>query len=137
MKPVCEVRVAEHERDTVMTPRTILVIEDERDIRDMICTSLRREGFDVRSSSSGSEGLHALWDERPDLLLTDYFLPDVLGVDIIHMLKSNPETRDIRMVLMTASTLVGSQPHVLPPDRLLHKPLALSELNAAIHALLP
>ncbi len=111
-------------------------MEDEKDILDMICRSLGRAGYKVYPTQTCSEGFKAMQQEQPLLLLTDNFLPDDQGRELIRKIKGNPATSGIKTILMTAGVFQSAGKDTATPDYLLQKPFALRELNAVINSML-
>src|SRR5580658_9045504 len=85
-----------------MTSKQILVVEDERPIREMIAFGLRRAGFDVREAEDCRAARAALADRRPDLILIDWMLPDNSGLELTRSLKRERDTRDLPVIMLTA-----------------------------------
>ena len=85
-----------------MTPKHILIVEDERPIREMIAFGLKRAGFEVREAEDSRAARSALADQRPDLLLVDWMLPDTSGLELTRALKRDRETRDLPVIMLTA-----------------------------------
>ena len=85
-----------------MSTRQVLVVEDERPIREMIAFGLRRAGFEVREAADCRAARAALADRRPDLLLVDWMLPDTSGLEFTRALKRERETRDLPVIMLTA-----------------------------------
>lgn len=85
-----------------MTKSTILIIEDEEDIRELVKYNLQRDGFTVLEAGSGEKGLTTVERTPPDLILLDLMLPGKDGLDICRMLKRNERTQNIPVVMMTA-----------------------------------
>jgi len=85
-----------------MTKPTILIIEDEQDIRELVKYNLQREGFAVLEAESGEQGLTLVERAAPDLILLDLMLPGKDGLEICRILKREERTRDIPVVMMTA-----------------------------------
>jgi len=83
---------------------SILVIEDDRDIRELIEYNLTREGYTVRAAGDGEEGLRQARTNAPDLVILDLMLPGVDGVDVCRWLKRDPVTRNIPVVMVTAKS---------------------------------
>ncbi len=93
-----------------MTSKRILVIDDEDHIREVTQMSLETMGgWDVTTASSGVEGIASAAVERPDAILLDVMMPDMDGPTTFQRLRSDPTTRDIPVVLLTAK--------VQPADR--------------------
>jgi two-component system phosphate regulon response regulator PhoB len=90
-------------RDTAprTTPR-VLVIEDEQDLQEVLQWNLRQTGYEVIGTSSGREGLRLILEERPDVVLLDLMLPDLPGTEICKLVKQNPATRHIPVIMVTA-----------------------------------
>ncbi|MFY0533903.1 response regulator [Nannocystis pusilla] len=75
-------------------PASILVVEDERDLRSAICHALTREGFQPRTADTGAQGLSLARSEpAPDLVLLDLNLPDMSGIAVCQALRADPITR--------------------------------------------
>ena len=70
-----------------MTARRILVVEDEKAVRDMIAFGLRRAGYDVHEAEDCREARARMVDVRPDLMLVDWMLPDMSGLELPRSLK--------------------------------------------------
>ena len=82
--------------------RRILVVDDERDILDLARIILKSGGYDVMTTTSGEEALRIISMKKPDLVLLDVVLPGVSGLDVCRLLKRDPGTRSIKVVLFTA-----------------------------------
>ncbi|MCC6171975.1 MAG: response regulator, partial [Gammaproteobacteria bacterium] len=85
-----------------MAGKQILVVEDERPIREMIAFGLRRAGFEVREAEDCRSARSQLADRRPDLLLVDWMLPDMSGLELTRQLKRDRETRELPVIMLTA-----------------------------------
>ena len=85
-----------------MTGKTILVADDESHILNVVSLKLRNAGYRVLTASDGQEALDLATEERPDLLITDYHMPLLSGIELCRRLKQNPSTRDIRTIMLTA-----------------------------------
>jgi CheY-like chemotaxis protein len=83
-------------------PLRVLLIDDHADLSAATAALLRREGLEVRSALSGREGLELAPDFKPQLTLCDLNLPDMMGHEVIHLLRSNPLTRHTYTVVLTA-----------------------------------
>src|SRR5678815_2762228 len=109
---------------------TILVIEDERDIQEVLEYGLREAGYDVLCASRGLEGLRVAREQPPDLVLLDLMLPDLSGNDVCRALKTDAATRRVPVVMVTARTdeidrVVGFE---LGADDYVTKPFSIREL---------
>lgn len=121
-----------------MSGKQILVIEDERPIREMIAFGLRRAGFEVREAEDCRSARAELADRRPDLLLVDWMLPDMSGLELTRQLKRDRETRELPIIMLTARAdesdkIAGLDGGV---DDYLVKPFSPNELVARIRAVL-
>ncbi|MHB0876041.1 MAG: response regulator [Anaerolineae bacterium] len=81
---------------------TILVIDDDNDLREMIRFVLQQTNYDVLLASTGIEGMRLAWQERPDAILLDVMMPRMDGHEVLHRLKNTPETATIPVVMLTA-----------------------------------
>ncbi len=80
----------------------ILVVEDEKDIIELIVFNLNREGYTVIAAESGEVGLTKAHTENPELILLDLMLPGINGLDVCRRLKSESATRHIPVIMLTA-----------------------------------
>ncbi|MCU0723800.1 MAG: response regulator transcription factor [Planctomycetes bacterium] len=85
-----------------MTKEAILVIEDEEDILELEVYNLKKEGFRVSSAATGEEGLKAARAKLPDLILLDLMLPGADGLEVCRLLKRDPKTAHVPVVMVTA-----------------------------------
>jgi two-component system phosphate regulon response regulator PhoB len=85
-----------------MSTRQILIVEDERPIREMIAFSLKRAGYAVHEAEDCRAARGLLADHRPDLLLIDWMLPDMSGLELTRLIKRDRETRDLPVIMLTA-----------------------------------
>src|SRR5262245_49345150 len=99
-----------HERLTksaecvVMATEQILVVDDEEDLLELVRYNLSKEGYQVRCVSTGEEAIGAARTHLPDLILLDLLLPAVDGLGVCRVLKSDPQTQHIPVVMVTAKT---------------------------------
>ncbi|MCP5360582.1 MAG: phosphate regulon transcriptional regulator PhoB [Sinobacteraceae bacterium] len=121
-----------------MTGKQILVVEDERPIREMIVFGLRRAGFEVREAEDCRSARSQLADRRPDLLLVDWMLPDMSGLELTRQLKRDRETRELPVIMLTARADEPDKVAGLEggADDYVTKPFSPRELVARINALL-
>lgn len=87
-----------------MAKETILIVEDEEDILELVRYNLAREGYRVTGLNSGEEALKAVRKSPPDLVLLDLMLPGMNGTEICMILKGDPQTRHIPIVMLTAKS---------------------------------
>ena len=118
--------------------KPILIIEDERDIVDLVAYHLRQSGFSVISALDGPSGLELAKKERPSLVILDLMLPGMDGKDICRALKSNPLTQSIPILMLTAKAeevdrVIGLE---LGADDYVTKPFSPRELVLRVKAIL-
>jgi CheY-like chemotaxis protein len=87
-----------------MTPRTILLAEDDRFLRRAAEVTLRQRGFTVLLATDGQEALDMAREHRPDLLLLDLLMPRKTGMEVLAALRAQPDTRDIRVLILSNSS---------------------------------
>jgi len=121
-----------------MSAKQILVVEDERPIRDMIAFGLRRGGFEVREAADVSAARASIADRRPDLVLIDWMLPEMSGLELTRSLKRDKDTQDVPVIMLTARA--DEQDKVMGldsgADDYMTKPFSPRELLARINAVL-
>jgi len=127
-----------HMQTTNPSSAPVLVIDDEESIIDLIKLGLKYEGFEVVAASDGEEGIAAAQRINPLFIILDWMLPDTDGLVVCRRLRSNPTTRDIPILLLTAKDEVGSRVEGLNTgaDDYLTKPFSFEELVARIRAIL-
>ena len=125
-------------QQTNQTKAPVLVIDDEESIIDLIKLGLKYEGFEVVAASDGEEGVAAAQRTNPIFIILDWMLPDMDGLEVCRRLRSNPTTREIPILLLTAKDEVGSRVEGLNTgaDDYLTKPFSFEELVARIRAIL-
>ncbi|AEM78994.1 two-component system, OmpR family, alkaline phosphatase synthesis response regulator PhoP [Thermoanaerobacter thermohydrosulfuricus] len=117
---------------------TVLVIEDEIHILELLRYNLEAAGYKVITSENGKEGLDKALEGKPDLVILDLMLPDVDGLEICKILKKNDETKNIPIIMLTAKSeefdkVLGLE---LGADDYITKPFSVRELLARIKAVL-
>ncbi len=85
-----------------MAGKNILIVEDEEDIAELLEYNLQRQGYATTGVGSGEDGLNAVRDARPDLILLDLMLPGLNGLDVCRRLKAEPATKTIPVIMLTA-----------------------------------
>lgn len=117
---------------------SILVVEDEQDLRDVLEYNLVQSGYEVVTASTGADALSLIQQSEPNLVLLDLMLPDISGTEICKMLKGNARTRRIPVMMLTArgeeiDRVVGFE---LGADDYVVKPFSVRELLLRIGAVL-
>ncbi|MDD5217055.1 MAG: response regulator transcription factor [Candidatus Omnitrophica bacterium] len=121
-----------------MSKENILVIEDEKNIVELVKYNLEQEGFAVRTSLRGDAGLEEARRARPDLVILDLMLPGMDGLEICRALKQNEKTAHIPIIMLTAKSeetdqIVGFE---LGADDYVTKPFSPRQLVARVKAVL-
>lgn len=121
-----------------MSAKQILIVEDERPIREMIAFGLKRAGFEVREAEDSRGARSAMADRRPDLVLVDWMLPDTSGLELTRSIKRDRDTRDLPVIMLTARAAEADKVAGLDggADDYLTKPFSPRELLARVNALL-
>lgn len=121
-----------------MTANKILIVEDEQPIREMIAFHLTRAGFTTLEASDCASARTLLADERPDLALIDWMLPDMSGLELTRMLKRDKDYGDLAIIMLTARVEERDKVSGLDggADDYVTKPFSPRELVARIQAVL-
>jgi len=119
--------------------KSILCIEDEPEMIDLIRLILGRKGFEVLGASGGSEGLELIRKKMPDLVLLDLMMPDMDGWEVYQQMKANEKTRDIPVIVVTAKAqsidkVLGI--HIAKVDDYIAKPFSPQELLTSVEKVL-
>lgn len=80
----------------------IMLVEDDKSLREIYSIRLVAEGYEVVSAGDGEEALALAVQQRPDLIVSDVMMPKISGFDMLDILRSTPETKDIKVIMMTA-----------------------------------
>src|ERR1700743_2696561 len=115
-----------------MEMKTILVADDESHILNVVSLKLRNAGSRVITASDGQEALDMAQMEHPDLLITDYHMPLLSGIELCKRLRSDPGTASVKMIMLTARgyNLESQDPAESGIRRMLSKPFSPRELLA-------
>jgi two-component system, OmpR family, phosphate regulon response regulator PhoB len=116
----------------------ILIVEDEIDVAELLAYHLRKEGFSVEIVGNGRVALNSLKVERPTLIILDLMLPEISGLDLCRIIKSNPGTEGVPIVMLSArieeiDRVLGFE---LGADDYIVKPFSPRELVLRIRAIL-
>jgi two-component system alkaline phosphatase synthesis response regulator PhoP len=123
--------------DTV-SKSTILIVDDERDILDLIEYNLKKEGFVVVTAEDGEEGIERARQIRPDLVLLDIMMPKMDGLEVIDMMRQDANLKDIPVIFLTARSDEKTEVKGLDrgADDFLTKPISTTKLVSRIKAVL-
>lgn len=113
-------------------PYTVLIIEDEATLARNMKTYLQRQGYEVVAVRTGEEGLAQVSESRPDMVLLDYHLPKMNGIEFLEQLRKLG--RQIKTIMITGqgNSDVAGQAIIAGACRYLSKPLALSDLKIVV-----
>jgi two-component system phosphate regulon response regulator PhoB len=116
----------------------ILVMEDEDALATLLQYNLEKEGYDVVVAADGEEGLVQIDERQPDLVLLDWMLPKVSGIEVCRRIRGRPETRNLPVIMLTARGEESDRVRGLDTgaDDYLTKPFSMTELIARIRAVL-
>lgn len=125
-------------RYTAHVPSTILIVDDERAIRELLRYNLEREGYTVLTAQDGEEALKRIFATRPDLVLLDLLLPGLNGLEVLREVRAEPSTCDLPILLLTArgaemDKLLGFEHGA---DDYITKPFSPREVIARVEAVL-
>ncbi len=84
---------------------SILIIEDEKNILDILQYNLESDGFEVILAEDGSTGLELALEKKPDVILLDWMMPEMDGLEVLSELKRNVQTKNIPVFMMTAKKM--------------------------------
>ena len=121
-----------------MSKKRVVIVEDERDMADLVAMRLRKEGYQPEIAHDGARGLEMVRAAPPDLVLLDLMLPGMPGTEVAAAIRSDPRTADVPIVMLTArgeesDIVVGLK---FGADDYVTKPFSMSVLLARIDAVL-
>jgi len=124
--------------DSLQMKERILVIEDEAAIREMLGYALMKEGYHFEEAADVEDARRVIERRKPDLILMDWMLPGVSGVDYARRLRSSVETKDIPIIMLTAKGEEADKVKALDlgSDDYITKPFSTKELLARIRAVI-
>ncbi|MFA6413600.1 MAG: response regulator [Syntrophales bacterium] len=116
----------------------ILVVDDEKDIVDLVAYNLEKEGYDVLTTGDGERALAVIKSGKLDLVILDLMLPGIKGLDICRIIRRHPETEWLPVIMLTAKgedldKVVGLE---MGADDYITKPFSIRELVARVRAVL-
>src|SRR4029079_742012 len=117
---------------------SILIVEDEAPIQILLTYNLPEERVLVRATANGEDVAHLVNEERPDLIVLDWMLPGISGIEVCRLIRSPPETRDIPVIMLTARGEENERVRGLATgaDDYIVKPFSVPELLARIKTIL-
>ncbi len=137
--PLGNVQLLNSRESTHMPPTRVVCVEDEVEMIDLIRLILTREGYEVIVAKGGLQALQVIEDVHPDLVLLDLMMPDLDGWEVYQRIKSNPGTKDIPVIVVTARAqsidkVLGL--HIARVDDYITKPFGPADLLNSIKTVL-
>ncbi|MDD5064317.1 MAG: response regulator [Phycisphaerae bacterium] len=122
----------------MMTARKVLVADDEIHIVHVVTIKLRNNGYEVLSAENGDDAFKLACEEKPDIIVTDYQMPGMTGVELVRKLRQNETTKDMPVIMLTARGFAVEDKEVkeLGISELLSKPFSPKELLRSIEDIL-
>jgi len=122
----------------MMTDYKVLVVDDEIHIIHVVAIKLRNNGYDVISADNGAQAFELACEEKPDIVITDFQMPIMTGLELVQKLRQNEATKDIPVILLTARSFAipKEQQEQLQISGCLSKPFSPKELLANIKDIL-
>lgn len=116
----------------------VLVVDDEIHIVQVVAIKLRNNGFDVITCENGAQALDLASNEKPDIVVTDFQMPLMTGLELVQNLRSQPDTADIPVVLLTARgfAIKNEQKENLKISACVSKPFSPRELLQTVEEVL-
>lgn len=127
-----------------MSKPRILIIEDERSLAEVLTYNLEKEGFEVTTAADGQDGVRKAQNSLPDVVVLDLMLPIIEGYEVCRILRSDPKTQNLRILMLTARSEevdeivgfnMGADDYVTKPFKikpLIHRIKALLRRNSAV-----
>jgi len=122
----------------MMSDKTVLIVDDEASIREMIAVALEMADYHCLEASNAQDAFISIVDQRPDMILLDWMLPGTTGIELARRLKRNETTADIPIIMLTAKTEEDNKIQGLEvgADDYITKPFSPRELVARLKAVL-
>jgi len=117
---------------------TILVVDDEPDVIEIVRFRLEKDGYTVLSAEDGRAGLTAAIEKSPDLVVLDVMMPGLDGFEVLFQMKNHPKTKDTPVVMLTAKTDMSSisKGWGMDVDNYVTKPFNVDDLAKTVHNVL-
>ena len=121
-----------------MSERKVLVVDDEFHIVNIVAIKLRNNGFEVLTAENGAEGLEIAVRETPDVIVTDFQMPVMSGLEMVEKLRQNSQTASIPVIMLTARgfSIEPQQQQELRIAELCSKPFSPKELLKSIETVI-
>ena len=121
-----------------MSKQTILIVDDEQDLLDLIEYNLKQQGFEVLTADNGNRGIQIARDEKPNLVLLDVMMPQMDGIEVCDRMREDPGLKNIPIIFLTARSDEKTEIEGLNKgaDDYITKPISTSKLISRIKAVL-
>lgn len=121
-----------------MSDKKALVVDDEFHIVQVVAIKLRNNGFEVITADNGADAYRLVCENKPDILVTDYQMPQLSGLELIEKMRSNPDTARIPVVMLTARgfAIDDQQKQQLGISACLSKPFSPREVLGTVEDIL-
>lgn len=121
-----------------MSKKTILVVDDEKDLLDLIEYNLRKEGFDVLKAENGQQGIEVAKKNNPDLVLLDIMMPKMDGLEAVEIMRQDSDLKDTPIIFLTARSDEKTEVEGLNKggDDYITKPISTTKLISRIKAVM-
>jgi two-component system alkaline phosphatase synthesis response regulator PhoP len=121
-----------------MSGKKVLVVDDEIHIVHVVAIKLRNNGYEVLSAENGADAFRLACDEKPDIVVTDYQMPVMTGLELVEKLRQNESTKDIPVIMLTARNfnVDDEQKQQLLISEFLSKPFSPKELLRSVEDIL-
>jgi len=116
--------------------RTVLVVDDEFGTVEVLVAALEDAGYRVLTAANGRRALERLEENKPDLVVSDFMMPLMDGAALVRAIRSNPQFRDIPVIMMSAAPETALRKHVDGYEAFLRKPFRVPALLELIASLL-
>ena len=119
---------------TTKKPKKIIIVEDEPDTAEMFAEMMRLSGYHVLKSYGGTPAISLIADEHPDAVVLDVMMPDLSGLEVLRVLRKDPELKKIPVIVVSAKSLPSDIKNGLDAgaDKYLTKPVAFQDINEAV-----
>jgi two-component system alkaline phosphatase synthesis response regulator PhoP len=122
----------------IMAEKKVLVVDDEIHIIHVVAIKLRNNGYEVISAENGNEAFELACEEKPDIIVTDFQMPVMTGLELVQKLRENEATKEIPVIMLTARgfAIEDEQKEELQISEFLSKPFSPKELLRSIDDIL-
>lgn len=117
-----------------LTPKTVLIIEDEEDAAELFAEMMRVSGFRVLKTSNSAPAIAMMASEKPDVIILDIMMPEISGLDILRQMRRDPELANIPVVVVSAKSMPADIKNGMEAgaSTYLTKPVGFLELKEAV-----